>query len=323
MENVRKKKILLKILPLFIILISFLMEYLIPLSSEINDKELYYLEIFLGVSFLVIFIEIIVSFFNRNFNEKYINRVPKITAFYVFLSIYNLITAKLSLVPVSYFPYPDKILAVFISDRDILIKSMIYSFRLQILGIIVGGFFGIVTGVAIGWNEKLRYWLNPIIKILGPIPSVAFLPIALYVFSSFNDLAPSVFLISVSVWFSVSVLTSSGIQNIEKGYFEVAKTLGANNKYEVFKVAIPGAMPSIFVGFFNGICASFITLFTAEVIGAKYGIGWYINWQRETFSYANVYAGLILIAIFCSCFVFILFKLRDKLLDWQKGVIKW
>ena len=82
-------------------------------------------------------------------------------------------------------------------------------------------------------------------------------------------------------------------------------------------------MPNMFLGLFNGICSSFVTLVTAEMIGAKYGIGWYINWQKEMLSYANVYAGLIVIAVVFSILTTLLFKVRDKVLLWQKGVIKW
>ena len=82
-------------------------------------------------------------------------------------------------------------------------------------------------------------------------------------------------------------------------------------------------MPHMFIGLFNGTTASFITLVTAEMLGAKYGIGWYINWQKDMMSYANVYAGLIFMSVVCYCIITLLFKVRDKLLIWQKGVIKW
>jgi NitT/TauT family transport system permease protein len=59
------------------------------------------------------------------------------------------------------------------------------------------------------------------------------------------------------------------------------------------------------------------------MLGAKYGIGWYINWQKEMMSYANVYAGLIVMSLVCFVVISVLFKLRDRLLVWQKGVIKW
>ena len=56
---------------------------------------------------------------------------------------------------------------------------------------------------------------------------------------------------------------------------------------------------------------------------SKYGIGWYINWQKEMMAYANVYAGLIIIAVTFFILITLLFKFRDRVLAWQKGVIKW
>jgi NitT/TauT family transport system permease protein len=138
-----------------------------------------------------------------------------------------------------------------------------------------------------------------------------------------NSFQASIFLIALAVWFPTTVLTSSGIYNVKNAYFEVASTLGANSFQKIFKIALPDAMPSIFVGIFNGTCASFLTLMTAEMMGVKFGIGWYINWQREMMSYANVYAGLITIAVSFSLIITIMFKLRDKTLGWQKGIIKW
>jgi NitT/TauT family transport system permease protein len=110
---------------------------------------------------------------------------------------------------------------------------------------------------------------------------------------------------------------------VKKSYFEVSSTLGASNLQNLFHIAIPDALPSIFLGFFNATCSSFVALMAAEMLGVKAGIGWYINWQKEMISYPNVYAGLILIAVFCYLFITLQFKVRDKLLGWQKGVIKW
>ena len=39
--------------------------------------------------------------------------------------------------------------------------------------------------------------------------------------------------------------------------------------------------------------------------------------------HAKVYAALIVMAVFFSTIMTILFKVRDRVLVWQKGVIKW
>lgn len=68
---------------------------------------------------------------------------------------------------------------------------------------------------------------------------------------------------------------------------------------------------------------TFATLMAVEMNGNASGIGWYINWQKQVMMYDGVYAGLIIIAIMCSLILTFLFKIRDTVLVWQKGVIKW
>ena len=178
-----------------------------------------------------------------------------------------------------------------------------------------------LTGIGIGFNKTFAYWVQPLVRVFGPIPSTAWIPLVLIAFPT--AVSASAFLIALAVWFPTTVLTSSGIASIHNSYFEVSSTLGAGSFYRIAKVGIPAAMPHMFLGLFNGTCSSFITLVTAEMLGAKYGIGWYINWQKEMMAYANVYAGLIIIAVTFFILITLLFKFRDRVLAWQKGVIKW
>ena len=180
---------------------------------------------------------------------------------------------------------------------------------------------GFITGVFLGFSSKVYYWINPYIKLIGPIPATAWIPLVLTTFPT--TFGASVFIIALAVWFPVQLMTSSGIQNTSKIYFEVGRTLGAGTFFQVFKIAVPAALPNIFQGVFNGICAAFIALMTAEMFGAKYGIGWYISWQKAMMVYSGVYAGLIMIALFCTVIITALFKVRKRLLGWQKGLVKW
>ncbi|MDR2604685.1 MAG: ABC transporter permease subunit [Desulfovibrio sp.] len=240
----------------------------------------------------------------------------------LFLNILNVVTDKLAALPPIFFPSPDRILSVLAQDwRYLLADCLGSSAVLLFSGFFSGALCGIVTGIAVGFSKKAAYWVNPLIRILGPIPPTAWIPIVLVAFPT--TFWGGVFLIALSVWFPTTVMTSSGILNVQNAYFEVSSTLGAGRWFQIFRVGIPASMPFIFIGLFTGTCSSFITLMTAEMVGVKNGIGWYINWQREMLSYANVYAGLIIIAVSFYSLITLLFKLRDHLLVWQKGVIKW
>jgi NitT/TauT family transport system permease protein len=130
-------------------------------------------------------------------------------------------------------------------------------------------------------------------------------------------------LIALAVWFPVTMLTMSGIANVPASYFDVARTLGAGRGYLIFRVAVPAALPSVFIGLFMGLGASFLTLIVAETVGVKSGLGWYLKWQQGYAEYAHVYAAIVIMAVFFSSLMTLLFKLRDWVLGWQKGLIRW
>jgi NitT/TauT family transport system permease protein len=119
------------------------------------------------------------------------------------------------------------------------------------------------------------------------------------------------------------MLTSSGVSTTRASYLDVARTLDASPTYLIFRLAISGAMPSIFVGLFMGLGAALLTLVVAETVGVKSGLGWYIGWAKEWAEYGKVYSALVVMAIFFSSIMTVLFRVRDRVLVWQKGMIKW
>ena len=176
-------------------------------------------------------------------------------------------------------------------------------------------------GIAMGWSRLVGYWAHPVVRLIGPLPATAWLPIAFFAFSSSRG--ASTFLIALASFFPVTVLTWSGVSAVSKAYYDVARTMGASPWFLVRKVAVPAAMPSVFVGLFMGLGASFSVLVVAEMMGVKAGLGWYMQWAQGWAAYANMYAALLVMAVMCSSAVSLLFRVRDRLLSWQKGLVRW
>lgn len=254
-------------------------------------------------------------------SQKLKHFVPLITVAVLLVELWDLVTLKLALLELPYFPGPDKVLSVFKDDWQLLLKSTLYSLRLMFIAYLIGVLLGLVTGITMGWSKKVNYWVTPFLRVIGPVPATAWIPVAMVVFPT--TFSASVFLIVLAVWFPVTVMTSSGIANVRNSFFEVARTLGADKKYLIFKVAIPAAYPNIFIGLFMGMGSSFLTLIVGEMIGVKAGLGWYINWAQGWAELHKVYASLILMAVIFSSLLTLLFKVKDKVLIWQKGLIKW
>jgi NitT/TauT family transport system permease protein len=246
---------------------------------------------------------------------------PLIAAALFCLVAWELVTSLLHLLPLPYFPGPAGVLSSLVNDRDVLFDSTWHSLVLLLGGYTVGVVVGLVSGICIGWFPHARYWGMPILKIVGPIPATAWIPLAMVISPSAMFSATG--LIALAVWFPVTMLTASGISNTRASYLDVARTLGARPVYLIFNVAIPAAMPSIFIGLFMGLGASFLTLVVAETVGVKSGLGWYVSWAQGWAEYGKVYAALLIMAAFFSTIMTALFKVRDRVLAWQKGVIKW
>jgi NitT/TauT family transport system permease protein len=249
------------------------------------------------------------------------SKAPLWAGAFALLGLWDLITLKLALMPLPYFPGPDMVFQSLLDERALLLDSTYYSLRLLSSGYLAGVTAGIVWGVLMGWFWNVRYWGMPVMKMLGPIPATALVPLAMVLFSNAHFSGTA--LIAWAVWFPVTMLTTSGIANVPVSYLEVARTLGASRAYLIFRVAIPAALPSIFVGLFMGLLVSFLALMVAETVGVKNGLGYYVKWQQGYAEYAKVYAAIVIMAVFFSSLLTLLFRARDWVLVWQKGVIKW
>jgi NitT/TauT family transport system permease protein len=249
------------------------------------------------------------------------NTGPIIAAAVYALTLWELITSGFHWLPLPYFPSPGTVLENILEDRERLFECTWDSLVRLLAGYLLGVVVALVTGVCIGWYQKARYWGMPLLKVIGPIPATAWIPLAMVLTP--NPKWTPIGLVALSVWFPVTMLTMSGISNTRASYLDVARTLGASQRYLIFRVAIPAAMPNIFIGLFMGLGASFLTLIVAETVGVKSGLGWYVQWAQGWAEYGKVYGALIIMAAFFSTIMTALFKVRDRVLAWQKGMIKW
>ena len=244
---------------------------------------------------------------------------PWYIAIGIWFALWELTTAKLGWLPKPFFSPPQGLLHVYITDWSRLLICVAYTARLWALGFFSGIAVGFVAGVALGWSKRFSYWGMPVLKLIGPVPASAWIPCTFFIFPS--TFHASIFLVALASGIPVAILTAAGVEQVNRAYYDVAKTLGASNRYLIYRIAIPASLPNVFVGLFMGLYYSFAVLVVAEMLGAKFGLGWYLQFNTAYSAYANVYAALIVMALICAGLVRLLFTLRNRLLAWQKGII--
>jgi NitT/TauT family transport system permease protein len=243
-----------------------------------------------------------------------------ITAAGLFLAILDLLTVKSDILKLPFFPGPAQIVEVLFTERQMLFVCTAYSLRLFFAGLVCGVILGIVTGVLVGWNKEWNYWLFPVIKVIGVVPPVAWIPIALVIFPT--SFYAGIFLLMLASWFSIAFMVANGITSTPKAYFEVSRTLGASERFLLFHVAIPNAVPNIFTGIATSAGMCFMTLVITEMIGAKAGLGWYINWAKAWASYDKVYASIVIMGVAFCIILGVINIFRNYFLRWQRGIVQ-
>ena len=237
----------------------------------------------------------------------------------VWLALWELTTAKFGWLPKPFFSPPHGLLNVYVTDGQRLLICIAYTLRLWSLGFLSGIVVGYGVGVALGWSKRFSYWGMPFLKLIGPVPATAWIPCTFYFFPT--TFGASIFIVALASGIPVAILTASGVGSVNRAFYDVGRILGADSWYLIRKVAIPASTPHVFVGLFMALYYSFAVLVVAEMLGAKYGLGWYIQFQTAYSGYANVYAAIIIMAVLCAGIVRLLFAARDRLLSWQEGFI--
>ena len=253
-------------------------------------------------------------------SAEYKKRAPLRFAAGIALALWDIAGTKLQLLPQPFFPGPADIAGAFLEDGTYIWKNTFYSIRLFSVGFVSGTAAGIATGILSGCFKKAAYWINPVLNICGVVPPVAWMPFALILFPT--SFQAAVFLLVICVWFPVASMTEQGITSTPKSQFEAAKTLGASTRCQIFTVAVPHAMPQIFVGITTAEAYAFMNLVMAEMLGQPGGLGYYINASKVWSAYYKIFAAIVVMAVLFSLIKFVIDKIGGYLLRWQKGIVK-
>ena len=252
--------------------------------------------------------------------EKLRYKAPLFAALYLLLAVYDYLTLKTGILTQPFVPCLNFVLNAAIRDYKMIAECTVHTLWLLFLGYFSGVSLGLVTGILCGYSKKCRYWVDPIIKFLGPIPTSTWIPIMMVVARSL--FGGAVFVIALGSWFAVTVASMNGIANVDKDFFEAARTLGATNRQLVFNVAIPHAMPSILSGMTQAMSSSCVAIMIAEMLGVKSGLGWYMNWSKSWASYDKMFAALFVICIIFTVVTKSLDAVKRYVLRWQIGAEK-
>lgn len=194
-------------------------------------------------------------------------------------------------------------------------KHLIATLKITFIGISVAIVIGLALSIICEISNIVFKILKPIIDFFRSVPAIALFPLIIALFG-IKDIS-RIIIVFWTAMPPIFISTMNGLQNVSKEILE-AISLETNNKPIIaFKIKFPLIISDILNGIKIGIGTGFISVVTAEMLGASKGIGFMVLWCTNTFKYNYVYAYILIIALLSSLFNLIL-NLIIKILDRRK-----
>jgi sulfonate transport system permease protein len=146
-------------------------------------------------------------------------------------------------------------------------------------GFAFGGGIGFALGLANGLSSTSEALLDSTLQMIRNIPHLALIPLVILWFGI--DEEAKLFLVALGVFFPIYVNTLHGVRSVDRHLLEMGRAYGMSERQLLWRVVLPGALPSVFVGLRYGLGIMWLTLIVAETISASSGIGYMAMNARE------------------------------------------
>lgn len=152
-----------------------------------------------------------------------------------------------------------------------LLTHLLQSLQHYLPGLVIGSTLGVALGVVVGWFAVVDDALTPVVRVLRPIPPLAWVAFAIIWFGIGHTGAT--FIVSIGAFWITFYNALSGVESVESSLLESAASLGVHDHATMLrKVVLPAASPSIFTGLRTSIGQCWMIVVAAELVGPP-GVG--------------------------------------------------
>ena len=173
---------------------------------------------------------------------------------------------------------------------------------------------GVLVGALVHYVRALRNLLLPTVLLLAPISPVAWLPVAIFVFGIGDK--PAIFLVFITLFFTIVLSTGAQIESVPKTYIHVARIMGATGRQTFWRVVLPAILPSLFMTLRLNLFAAWMVVLIAETVGVGTGLGQITSMARSTFNAKLVFFTMAIVGLLGFLSDFALRQVQRKMLWW-------
>ena len=194
------------------------------------------------------------------------------------------------------------------------------SLRRITTGLCLAIVIGMPLGLLMGVNRLAYRVLEPITELLRPIPSAAYIPVAI-LFLGLGD-GMKLFVIVLASVFPILLNTYGGVTSIDPVLIDTGRTLGTPRLSILRKIVFPASLPSVLTGIRISLGIAFIVSVTSEMIAGNDGLGYFIIDKQQTFRVSEVFAGILTLGVMGYLLNLVFLQIERYLLRWRSTTVE-
>jgi ABC-type nitrate/sulfonate/bicarbonate transport system permease component len=198
--------------------------------------------------------------------------------------------------------------------------QLLASLKRAALGYLLAAAVFIPLGICMGLFDRIERGLEVIIEMLRPIPPPVIVPVAMLFFGLEDEM--KVFVIFFSCAWPILLNTLDGVKNVDRVLLQTARTFGLPQRRIVWQVILPACSPQIMTGLRVSLPITLILVVISEMVGSTDGIGYFILDSQRRFRVAQMYAGMLALAILGYAMNQLFNQLHRSLLAWHWGMTR-
>jgi ABC-type nitrate/sulfonate/bicarbonate transport system permease component len=217
---------------------------------------------------------------------------------------------------VTVLPSPVRVVTVGWQQRDAIGEAAAATLQITLSGLVLAVIVAIVTASVLSFVVPLRLTILPLLIGAQSVPIIVLAPLFVIWFGF--DSGPKIAIVAIVSMLPLTISILQGLQSADPDAATLLRSMGASRWKVFLRLRVPTALPFAITGL--RIMSSFIVVSAifSEYVGAKTGLGIYMQTQKNLFRTDLVFAA-VFVSIAIGLALFVLTYLIEAIaMPWER-----
>lgn len=218
-------------------------------------------------------------------------------------------------IPAFLLPTPSLVAEVLIQKFSLLIRQLGFTALASAIGFAIALVSGIAIGAAISASRIFERAIYPWLVIFHAIPKVVIAPLFLVWFGF--GMTSEILFVVVFTFFPVVVNTVAGLKSADPDVLQLVRSMRATPFQTLWKVKVPGALPTIFAGIKISVTMAPVGAVIGEFVASNVGLGHVLIQAVGSLETPLAFAAVTVISVFGIAVWYVAEALERIFIPWH------